>query len=170
LLAFRQSDDSLLPVTEQRKTAEDHMDTATRETEYSIGELAREYDLTLRTLRFYEDRGLLRPRRVGMQRIYSRRDKARLKLIVMGKRVGFSLQEIGEMLDLYDLKDGQASQLKVARSRFLEQIAVLNQQKCDIEQAIVELERTVEVVTGMLKEKQQDVDEVAVPLAATGTD
>ncbi|MBO6675390.1 MAG: MerR family DNA-binding transcriptional regulator [Rhizobiales bacterium] len=150
------------------------MDTATRETEYSIGELAREYGLTLRTLRFYEDRGLLRPRRVGMQRIYSRRDKARLKLIVMGKRVGFSLQEIGEMLDLYDLKDGQAGQLKVARSRFLEQIAVLNQQKTDIEQAIVELERTVEVVTGMLKEKQQDLDgggeAETPPLAATGSD
>ena len=146
------------------------MDMGSRETEYSIGELAREFDLTLRTLRFYEDRGLLRPRRVGIQRIYSRRDRARLKLIVMGKKVGFSLQEIGEMLDLYDLKDGQAGQLSVARTRFLEQIAVLKQQKQDIEQAIVELERTVEVVTGMLKEKQQDNDEMPVQLAATGTD
>ena len=132
------------------------MDSVARETEYSIGELAREFDLTLRTLRFYEDRGLLRPRRVGMQRIYSRRDRARLKLIVMGKKVGFSLHEIGEMLDLYDLKDGQEHQLVRARDRFLEQIAVLNQQKQDIEQAVVELERTVEVVTGMLKEKQQE--------------
>ncbi|MFK7792395.1 MAG: MerR family DNA-binding transcriptional regulator [Devosiaceae bacterium] len=146
------------------------MDTNTRETEYSIGELAREYDLTLRTLRFYEDRGLLRPRRVGIQRIYSRRDRARLKLIVMGKKVGFSLQEIGEMLDLYDLKDGQASQLKLARSRFTEQIALLNQQKNDIEQAIGELERTVEVVTGMLKEREQDAGSEPVALAATGSD
>jgi DNA-binding transcriptional MerR regulator len=135
------------------------LDSNTRETEYSIGELAREYDLTLRTLRFYEDRGLLRPRRVGMQRIYSRRDRARLKLIVMGKRVGFSLQDIGEMLDLYDLKDGQAGQLSVARGRFLEQIAVLKSQKSDIEQAIGELERTVEVVTGMLKEKEGENDD-----------
>lgn len=146
------------------------MDTGTRETEYSIGELAREFDLTLRTLRFYEDRELLRPRRVGIQRIYSRRDRARLKLIVMGKKVGFSLQEIGEMLDLYDLKDGQAGQLSVARTRFLEQIAVLKQQKQDIEQAIGELERTVEVVTGMLKEKQHDTVDEPVQLAATGTD
>ena len=131
------------------------MDGVARETEYSIGELAREFDLTLRTLRFYEDRSLLRPRRVGMQRIYSRRDRARLKLIVMGKRVGFSLQEIGEMLDFYDLKDGQEHQLVRARDRFTEQIALLRQQQNDIEQAIGELERTVEVVTGMLKEKQQ---------------
>ncbi len=143
------------------------LDSNTRETEYSIGELAREYDLTLRTLRFYEDRGLLRPRRVGMQRIYSRRDRARLKLIVMGKRVGFSLQDIGEMLDLYDLKDGQAGQLSVARERFLEQIAVLKSQKSDIEQAIGELERTVEVVTGMLKEKEgENDDQVEVQLNA----
>ncbi|MEM6712270.1 MAG: MerR family DNA-binding transcriptional regulator [Pseudomonadota bacterium] len=131
------------------------MESVARETEYSIGELAREFDLTLRTLRFYEDRDLLRPRRVGMQRIYSRRDRARLKLIVMGKKVGFSLQEIGEMLDFYDLKDGQEHQLVLARDRFTEQIALLRQQQQDIEQAIGELERTVEVVTGMLKEKQQ---------------
>ncbi|MGD1886767.1 MAG: MerR family DNA-binding transcriptional regulator [Cohaesibacteraceae bacterium] len=130
------------------------MDNGARETDYTIGELAKEFDLTLRTLRFYEDKGLLRPRRKGMQRLYSRRDRARLKLIVMGKRVGFSLHEIGEMLDLYDLKDGQPGQLETARTRFQEQIALLEKQKQDIEQAIVELQRTVEVVTGMLKEKQ----------------
>lgn len=136
-----------------RKTA-NILDNGARETDYTIGELAKEFDLTLRTLRFYEDKGLLRPRRKGLQRLYSRRDRARLKLIVMGKRVGFSLQEIGEMLDLYDLKDGQPDQLETARTRFLNQIALLEKQKQDIEQAIVELQRTVEVVTGMLKEKQ----------------
>lgn len=130
------------------------MESGNAETEYSIGELAREFDLTLRTLRFYEDKGMLRPRRVGIQRIYTRKDRARLKLIVMGKKVGFSLQDIAEMLDLYELKDGQESQLTLARSRFLEQIELLEQQKQDIEQAVLELQRTVEVVTGMLKEKQ----------------
>ena len=139
--------------TSARKTA-NILDNGARETDYTIGELAKEFDLTLRTLRFYEDKGLLRPRRKGLQRLYSRRDRARLKLIVMGKRVGFSLQEIGEMLDLYDLKDGQPDQLETARARFLNQIALLEKQKQDIEQAIVELQRTVEVVTGMLKEKQ----------------
>lgn len=133
------------------------MEAGNSETEYSIGELAREFDLTLRTLRFYEDKGMLHPRRVGIQRIYTRKDRARLKLIVMGKKVGFSLQDIAEMLDLYDLKDGQESQLALARSRFMEQIALLEQQKQDIEQAVIELQRTVEVVTGMLKEKQLDV-------------
>lgn len=130
------------------------MESGNTETEYSIGELAREFDLTLRTLRFYEDKGMLRPRRVGIQRIYTRKDRARLKLIVMGKKVGFSLQDIAEMLDLYDLKDGQESQLVIARSRFMEQIELLEQQKQDIEQAVLELQRTVEVVSGMLKEKQ----------------
>lgn len=130
------------------------MESGNTETEYSIGELAREFDLTLRTLRFYEDKGMLRPRRVGIQRIYTRKDRARLKLIVMGKKVGFSLQDIAEMLDLYDLKDGQESQLIIARSRFMEQIELLEQQKQDIEQAVLELQRTVEVVSGMLKEKQ----------------
>lgn len=130
------------------------MESGNTETEYSIGELAREFDLTLRTLRFYEDKGMLRPRRVGIQRIYTRKDRARLKLIVMGKKVGFSLQDIAEMLNFYDLKDGQESQLTLARSRFLEQIELLEQQKQDIEQAVGELQRTVEVVTGMIKEKQ----------------
>lgn len=130
------------------------MESGHTETEYSIGELAREFDLTLRTLRFYEDKGMLRPRRVGIQRIYTRKDRARLKLIVMGKKVGFSLQDIAEMLNFYDLKDGQESQLTLARSRFLEQIELLEQQKQDIEQAVGELQRTVEVVTGMIKEKQ----------------
>lgn len=73
----------------------------------------------------------------------------------MGKKVGFSLQDIGEMLDLYDLKDGQASQLIRARDRFIDQIGLLQAQKSDIEKAIIELERTVEVVAGMLKAKQQ---------------
>ena len=65
--------------------------------------------MTLRTLRFYEDKNLLNPRRDGVNRIYSRRDRARLKLVLMGKKVGFSLTEIKEMLDLYDLRDGQVA-------------------------------------------------------------
>jgi DNA-binding transcriptional MerR regulator len=72
----------------------------------------------------------------------------------MGKRVGFSLTEIKDMLDLYDLRDGQVTQLKVAVNRFNEQIAVLEQQKKDIEQALAELRRTTSVVNGLLKEKE----------------
>lgn len=121
---------------------------------FAIGDLSREFGVTLRTLRFYEDRDLLHPRRQGQNRIYSRRDRARLKLILMGKKVGFSLIEIRDMLDLYDLKDGQVTQLRVALDRFGKQIAVLRQQKQDVEQAIDELTRTVEVVSGMLRDRE----------------
>ncbi|WP_237152329.1 MerR family transcriptional regulator [Oryzibacter oryziterrae] len=121
---------------------------------FSIGDLSREFDVTLRTLRFYEDRGLLNPKRDGLNRLYSRRDRARLKLVLMGKRVGFSLTEIKDMLDLYDLRDGQVSQLRVALGRFNEQISILERQKKDIEQALTELRRTTAVVSGLLKEKE----------------
>lgn len=123
-------------------------------TVYSIGDLAREFGVTLRTLRFYEDRGLIHPRRRGTTRLYGRRDRARLKLVLMGKRVGFSLEEIKSMLNLYDLRDGQVTQMRVALDKFREQIAHLETQKRDIEQAIEELQRTVEIVSGILREKE----------------
>lgn len=121
---------------------------------FTIGDLAQEFGVSLRTLRFYEDKELITPRREGTTRIYSRRDRARLKLVLMGKKVGFSLTEIREMLDLYDLKDGQTTQLKVSLSKFQQQIALLERQKQDVEQAIDELSRTVQVVQGMLSEKE----------------
>lgn len=120
---------------------------------FSIGDLSREFGVTLRTLRFYEDRGLLTPARQGLTRTYNRRDRARLKLVLMGKRVGFSLSDIKELLDLYDLRDGQVTQLRVALSKFKVQISLLEQQREDIRQAIDELGRAVEIVTGMLEEK-----------------
>ncbi|MCT4655920.1 MAG: MerR family DNA-binding transcriptional regulator [Cohaesibacter sp.] len=122
---------------------------------YTIGDLAKEFNVTLRTLRFYEDKNLLNPRREGMARIYSRRDRARLKLVLMGKKVGFSLTEIKDMLDLYDLRDGQVTQLRVALGRFTEQIDVLREQRDDVDRAIADLERTVAVVSGMLREKEK---------------
>jgi DNA-binding transcriptional MerR regulator len=121
---------------------------------FTISDLADEFELTLRTLRFYEDKGLIEPRRDGQQRLYSRRDKARIKLILMGKKVGFSLSEIKDMLDLYDLKDGQVTQLRHALTKFQGQIAILEDKKHAIEQALDELNRTVGVVSGMLKEKE----------------
>jgi DNA-binding transcriptional MerR regulator len=129
---------------------------------YTIGDLSREFDVTLRTLRFYEDKGLLNPKRQGMTRLYNRRDRARLKLVLMGKKVGFSLVEIKEMLDLYDLKDGQEIQLKVALEKFQSQIDVLKQQKLDIEQAIDELTHTMDVVSGMLQERKAEASTQAI--------
>lgn len=121
---------------------------------FTIGDLAREFGVTLRTLRFYEDKNLLSPRRAGASRLYSRRDRARLKLVLLGKRVGFSLDQIAEMLELYDLKDGQTTQLRASLGKFGEQIEVLQRQKEDIEAAIRELNRTVEVVSGMLQQRE----------------
>lgn len=128
----------------------------TKKTQFTIGDLAKEFGCTLRTLRFYEDKGLLNPRRDGVNRIYNRRDRARLKLVLMGKSVGFSLSEIRDMLDLYDLRDGQVTQLRVALSKFNEQITILQNQRKDIDQAIEELSRTVEIVSGMLKHKETE--------------
>jgi DNA-binding transcriptional MerR regulator len=126
---------------------------------FTIGDLAREFGVTLRTLRFYEDKDLLHPRREGLNRLYSRRDRARLKLILLGKKVGFPLTEIREMLDLYDLRDGQVTQLRVALEKFNGQIDVLRRQRQDIDQAIQELTRTTEVVAGMLREREGQADE-----------
>jgi DNA-binding transcriptional MerR regulator len=129
-------------------------DDAGRQRQFTIGDLAREFGVTPRALRFYEDRQLVAPERDGNNRLYSRRDRARLKLVLMGKRVGFSLAEIRALLDLYDLRDGQVPQLRTAIDRFNEQIARLEQQRRDIEQALSELGRTVGVVAGLLKEKE----------------
>lgn len=121
----------------------------------TIGDLAREFGVTHRALRFYEDKGLLNPHRRGQTRLYSRRDRARLKLVLMGKRVGFSLSEIREMLDLYDLKDGQTKQMQVALDRFMQQIEVLENQKRDIDQAIMDLKRTCDIIGGMLRQHEK---------------
>lgn len=121
---------------------------------YSITELRREFEVSARTLRFYEDKGLLTPARDGQARIYSYRDRARLKLILRGKRVGFSLAEIKEILDLYNLKDGQVTQLQVSLEKGREKITELENQKQDIEEAIADLTRTCEIIDGMLKERE----------------
>lgn len=108
---------------------------------YSIGDLAKEYGVTPRALRFYEDKDLLHPARDGMNRIYSSRDRARLQLILRAKRVGFALAEAREMLDLYDLRDNQSSQLKLSQVKFQERIKTLEAQRIDLEGAMDELVR-----------------------------
>jgi DNA-binding transcriptional MerR regulator len=128
-----------------------------RDKTYSITELCREFDVTPRTLRFYEQKGLLAPARRGWTRIFNYRDRARLQLILRGKRVGFSLEEIKEMLDLYNLRDGQMTQLNVASAKLRERLIALRQQRIEVEEAIADLERTCEIVDGMLKEKSGKV-------------
>jgi DNA-binding transcriptional MerR regulator len=131
---------------------------AGREKLFSISELCREFDVTPRTLRFYEQKGLLSPARRGWTRIFNYRDRARLQLILRGKRVGFSLDEIKELLDLYNLRDGQLTQLKVAAVKMRERLSALKQQRTEIEETIADLERTCGIVEGMLKEKTGSAD------------
>ena len=97
-------------------TADDHRT-------YSIRQLCREFGATARALRFYEDKGLLTPARKGQTRVYDARDRARLKLILRGRRIGFTLQEIQDMMDLYDQKDHNVHQMAVALVRHRAQIA-----------------------------------------------
>lgn len=107
---------------------------------YSITDLAQELDLTTRTIRFYEARGLLRPARRGQQRVYSRADKTRLKLVLRGKRLGWPLDDIREMIELYDTPDGERKQLEVMLTKIAQSRATLLQQKEDIELALSELD------------------------------
>ncbi|MFL6947031.1 MAG: MerR family transcriptional regulator [Xanthobacteraceae bacterium] len=118
---------------------------------FTIRDLVKECGVTARTLRFYEEKGLLSPRRDGLERLYTRRDRARLKYVLMGRNVGFSLDEVREMLDLYDLGDGQETQLRVALSKFHERLTRLERQKTDIERVIDELRRACDTVGRMLE-------------------
>ncbi len=120
---------------------------------FSITDLAAEFGVTARALRFYEDEGLIAPERRGTARIYSHRDRARLAWILRGKRVGFSLAEIREMIDLYDIGDGRHTQRAVTIERCRARIATLDAQKRDIDAAIEELAHFVDLLeNGATKE------------------
>ena len=107
---------------------------------YAIGELCEAFGVTARALRFYEDEQLIAPERRGTSRFYSDRDRARLVWILRGKRVGFSLNEIRELLDLYDVGDQRRTQRRVTIERCRQKIAALKRQKHDIDTTIAELE------------------------------
>ena len=119
---------------------------------FSISDLCAEFSVTPRALRFYEDEGLIAPERRGTARIYSHRDRARLAWILRGKRVGFSLGEIKEMIDLYDVGDGRRVQRQVTLERCLDRISLLESQKRDIDAHIAELQQFV----GLLKSSDSE--------------
>lgn len=106
---------------------------------FAIGELADELEITTRTIRFYEAKGLISPERAGTTRIYTRRDRARLQLILRGKNLGFSLEDIAHYLDLYDSDPSQLTQTRMLLERIERTIADLQQKRSDIERTLKEL-------------------------------
>lgn len=123
---------------------------------YTISELAREFDVTPRALRFYEDKGLLTPRREGLNRVYSHRDRGKLQMILRGKRVGLSLIEIKEILDLY--KIDQRAQVQTMLKRFKTRVEALEQQREDVEAAI-------DMLKGYVKSAEEFLAKPASPAA-----
>jgi DNA-binding transcriptional MerR regulator len=129
---------------------------------YSIGELTKELGLTTRTLRHYEAEGLIAPERRGQTRLYTARDRARISLICRGRRVGFTLAEIGEILDLYDIGDGGLTQLAHARAKFAERIALLERQRADIDASLADLQLGLTMIENKLADREPPPPRVRV--------
>ncbi len=109
------------------------------DTTYTITELAREFGLTTRAIRFYEDHGLIAPTRSGRNRVYSNRDKVRLKLTLRGKRLGLSLSEIRELIDMYDAAKDERAQVEKLSEVLRRRRGILEQQREDIEAVLEEI-------------------------------
>ena len=119
-------------------------------TAYSISDLAQEFNLTTRAIRFYEDEGLLQPGRSGRRRVYSARDRVRLKLILRGKRLGFSLSDVRDIIEMYDLDAGETGQLRYFLNQIQERREALEQQRSDIDLTLRELDEIESQCQGRL--------------------
>ena len=130
-------------------------DMTDRETTMTIREMCDAFEVTPRTLRFYEAKELLFPIRQGQKRLFTRRDRARLKLILRGKKFGFSLEEIRQLLELYDVGDGQITQLSRAYELAQQRLAALERQRDELDHAIAELKDQLEWGEKMLAAAKQ---------------
>ena len=117
-------------------------------TVFTIGELARDFGVTLRALRFYENKGLLSPQREGMNRLYSQRDRSRLELILKGKKLGFTLSEIQELVAAEEGGSTGAATLNLSQEKCLEQIELLKRQKAELDEGLAELTRIYATLAG----------------------
>ena len=118
---------------------------------FTVTELARDLSVTPRTIRFYEDKGLITPRRAGTMRVYTKRDRARMVLILRGKRLGFSLREIKEYLDLYDIDPSQTEQIRLLLKKVQTRLEMLEDQRVALEESILELKDIEEQTLGALE-------------------
>nr|WP_170218798.1 MerR family DNA-binding transcriptional regulator [Xanthobacter oligotrophicus] len=123
------------------------------DTFFTVTELARDLSVTPRTIRFYEDKALITPRRAGTMRVYTKRDRARMVLILRGKRLGFSLREIKEYLDLYDMDPTQAEQMRLLLKKVQVRLEMLEDQRLALEESIVELKEIEEQTLSALEQE-----------------
>ncbi|MDO5666818.1 MAG: MerR family DNA-binding transcriptional regulator [Alcaligenaceae bacterium] len=122
---------------------------------WSISELAEMYQVTPRTLRYYEDQGIIAPHREGQKRIYNQRDRTRLKLALRGKRLGFSLAEIRDLIDMYDGPNSHPGQLQSYLTHLKKQKELLTQQQKDIQEVLEEIRRQEQVCLNLLAQQQK---------------
>lgn len=115
-----------------------------------IGELAREFDITLRTLRFYEDKGLLQPKRQGMTRLYTERDRIRLRIVLRGRKIGFPLRDMKQILDLYSTSGTNVQQLRIFLRKSEKQMEWLEKQYAEVEEAVTELTKLITEIRARL--------------------
>ena len=124
---------------------------------YTIRQLCQEFGCTPRALRFYEDKGLLAPARQGLNRVYSHKDRARLALILRGKRLGLSLIDMRELLDLYEVGDGGVEQNARSLRKFRDKLVELEKQRADLDEAIAELREGIAGLEQRLADKRPDL-------------
>jgi DNA-binding transcriptional MerR regulator len=128
---------------------------STEEPHYAISALAKEFNITPRAIRFYESRGLLSPERIGTTRRYSKRDRARLMLILRGRNLGFTIEDVGEYLALYDADPGQLAQTKLLLGKVTAAITDLETKQRDIERSLADLRDIRDRCEGHLKTRER---------------